>query len=102
MEEVQEQSCGPEGVGMAAPAGLSGQALGVSSSIRCAAALLHAAHEEDEEEMGEDGDFGTVVQARFRFVHRAEWLREGSRLIVRDRADGHVAAAGLVRRAVFG
>jgi hypothetical protein len=101
VQEVQGQCGSPAGVGMAAPPGMSEHALGVCGSIRCAAALLHAAHEDDEETAA-DGDLCSVAQVRFRFVHRAEWLREGSRLIVRDRGDGHVAAAGLIRRAVLG
>jgi hypothetical protein len=42
--------------------------------------------------------FGCVAEARFRFAQRPEWLHEGARLIVRDRGDGHVAAAGFVTR----
>jgi GTPase len=75
--------------------------------MRCAAALLHAAHAEAGAAGGAEGaagagGYGSVVQARLRFAHRPEWLREGSRIIVRDRADGHVAAAGLVRLAACG
>lgn len=39
---------------------------------------------------------GTVVEARFRFVQRPEWLHEGARLIVRDRCTGGVAATGVI------
>jgi hypothetical protein len=39
---------------------------------------------------------GTVVAVRFRFTHRPEWMQVGARMIVRDRSDGHVAAAGFV------
>ena len=39
---------------------------------------------------------GSVVHARFRFVQRPEWLQIGAKLIVRDRSNGHVAAAGVV------
>lgn len=41
-------------------------------------------------------DAGSVVAVRLRFTHRPEWLQVGARLIVRDRSDGHVAAAGFV------
>jgi hypothetical protein len=39
---------------------------------------------------------GSVVHARFRFVQRPEWLQVGAKLIIRDRSNGHVAAAGVV------
>eukprot|EP00882_Tetradesmus_deserticola_P007102 GHRQ01007477.1.p2 GENE.GHRQ01007477.1~~GHRQ01007477.1.p2 ORF type:complete len:157 (+),score=80.81 GHRQ01007477.1:45-515(+) len=42
------------------------------------------------------GDLGTVVAVQFRFTHRPEWMQVGARMIVRDRSDGHVAAAGFV------
>jgi hypothetical protein len=42
------------------------------------------------------GDLGTVVAVRFRFTHRPEWMQVGARMIVRDRSDGRVAAAGFV------
>lgn len=41
-------------------------------------------------------DAGSVVSVRFRFTHRPEWMQAGARMIVRDRSDGHVAAAGFV------
>ncbi len=41
-----------------------------------------------------------VAAVTLRFQHRAECLRPGARLILRDRADGCIAGAGIVR-AVF-
>ena len=41
-----------------------------------------------------------MAAVTLRFQHRAEWLRPGARLILRDRADGCIAGAGIVR-AVF-
>jgi len=38
-----------------------------------------------------------VAAVTLRFQHRAEWLRPGARLILRDRADGCIAGAGIVR-----
>ncbi len=35
---------------------------------------------------------------RSRFEHKPEWLRQGSRLVVRDRSTGHVSAAGYVSK----
>lgn len=80
---------------------------GLSSSIQAAAALLRHG---DDAHTGRGGaadgagggdsprchDLGSVVQVTFRFVHRPEWLRHGSRLVVRDRSDGHVAAVGFI------
>jgi hypothetical protein len=43
-------------------------------------------------------DAGSVVAVRFRFTHRPEWMQVGARMIVRDRSDGHVAAAGFVTK----
>jgi hypothetical protein len=43
-------------------------------------------------------DSGSVVAVRFRFTHRPEWMQVGARMIVRDRSDGHVAAAGFVTK----
>ena len=40
---------------------------------------------------------GCVVLATFQFVHRAEWLQPGARLILRDRGGGCIAGAGVVR-----
>lgn len=31
-----------------------------------------------------------------RFLSRPEWVRQGARLIIRDRSDGHIAGAGFV------
>ncbi len=36
-----------------------------------------------------------------RFEHRPEWLRQGSRLVVRDRSTGHVSAAGYVSKVML-
>lgn len=44
-----------------------------------------------------DPDLGCLVRVVMRFANRPEWLREGARLLVRDRGDGHVAGAGFVR-----
>jgi hypothetical protein len=89
---------------------------GISSSIKAAAALLQAgwSPSPSDHEGGtssgasssggsaggagrlELGSLGSMVQVCMRFLHRPEWLQVGSRLIIRDRADGHVAAAGMV------
>eukprot|EP00879_Flechtneria_rotunda_P009954 GHRR01010410.1.p1 GENE.GHRR01010410.1~~GHRR01010410.1.p1 ORF type:complete len:1136 (+),score=513.58 GHRR01010410.1:867-4274(+) len=79
---------------------------GLSASIQAAAALLQGPQwEGDSGGSSSSGgrarhvvDLGTVVQVRFRFTHRPEWLQIGARLIVRDRGDGHVAAAGFVTK----
>ena len=39
---------------------------------------------------------GCIVRVRFRFLQRPEWLRQGARLILRDRSDGHIAGAGYI------
>eukprot|EP00798_Chlamydomonas_sp_ICE-L_P007097 gene7097-200_t len=64
----------------------------LSCSIRAAAAILHSGA---DGKLGGEG-LGTVAQLKLRFVSRPEWLKEGSRLIVRDLANGHVAGAGFV------
>eukprot|EP00198_Chlamydomonas_reinhardtii_P007126 XP_001696462.1 GTP binding protein [Chlamydomonas reinhardtii] len=46
------------------------------------------------------GDLGCLVRVVLRWQHRPEWLREGAKLLVRDRSDGRIAGAGFVRRAV--
>ncbi|GLI70309.1 hypothetical protein VaNZ11_015260 [Volvox africanus] len=48
-----------------------------------------------------DHDLGCLVRVVFRWQHRPEWLREGAKLLVRDRGDGRVAGAGFVRRVLF-
>ncbi|GLC40915.1 hypothetical protein PLESTF_001055800 [Pleodorina starrii] len=48
-----------------------------------------------------DHDLGCLVRVVFRWQHRPEWLREGAKLLVRDRGDGRVAGAGFVRRMLF-
>eukprot|EP00798_Chlamydomonas_sp_ICE-L_P006227 gene6227-2845_t len=42
------------------------------------------------------GDLGTIARVQFQFISRPEWLKEGSRVIVRDLADGLVAGAGFI------
>jgi hypothetical protein len=91
---------------------------GLSASIQAAAALLQDQQQWDSPSgAAEDGsssggckpsrsskrhrvdavsDLGSVVCVRLRFTHRPEWMQVGARLIVRDRSDGHVAAAGFV------
>ena len=39
---------------------------------------------------------GCIATVQFRFVHRPEWLRTTSCLLVRDRCDGCIAGAGFV------
>lgn len=63
------------------------------ASIATAAALLRGARGAGSAGAPGGGDAAT---ARFRFVHRPEWLRPGARVILRDRSDGHVAAAGCI------
>lgn len=41
---------------------------------------------------------GTLARVVFKFQQRPEWLMEGSRLIVRDRTDGCIAGAGVIRK----
>ncbi|GIL59837.1 hypothetical protein Vafri_14551 [Volvox africanus] len=48
-----------------------------------------------------DHDLGCLVRVVFRWQHRPEWLREGAKLLVRDRGDGRVAGAGFVRRVLL-
>lgn len=48
----------------------------------------------------DQGDLGCLVRVVLRWQHRPEWLREGAKLLVRDRSDGRIAGAGFVRRAV--
>lgn len=92
---------------------------GLSASIQAAAALLQDRHQPfssptaggassggasgsrgaegvRRSRAGNSSDLGSVVSVRFRFTHRPEWMQVGARLIVRDRSDGHVAAAGFV------
>lgn len=90
---------------------------GLSASIQAAAALLQDQQQWDSPGCGADtgsssgggkaisskrrradaaSDLGSVVCVRFRFTHRPEWMQVGARLLVRDRSDGHVAAAGFV------
>ncbi|EFJ52866.1 hypothetical protein VOLCADRAFT_102822 [Volvox carteri f. nagariensis] len=39
-----------------------------------------------------DHDMGCLVRVAFRWQHRPEWLREGAKLLVRDRGDGRLEA----------
>ncbi|GAX84840.1 hypothetical protein CEUSTIGMA_g12261.t1 [Chlamydomonas eustigma] len=47
-------------------------------------------------DVGSEDLRGCIVKLCLRFMQRPEWLREGSKLIIRDRADGHIAGAGFV------
>lgn len=89
---------------------------GLSASIRAAATLLQGQWLCDSHSCSADGgsssgggrasnsglldkhllNMGSVVSVRFGYSHRPEWMQMGARLIVRDRSDGHVAAAGFV------
>lgn len=76
----------------AAPAAICG-------SMQAAAAVLR----QERLPAGGDGydcdgakDFGAVALVRLRFSSRPEWLKPGCRLIVRERNEGHVAAAGFI------
>lgn len=40
---------------------------------------------------------GCISMVTFQFVHRAEWLQAGARLILRDRGGSCIAGAGVVR-----
>ncbi|KAK9815416.1 hypothetical protein WJX72_003287 [[Myrmecia] bisecta] len=77
----------------------------MASAIAAAATLMSPGHagggspravhaEEHERHAVRPGCIAHVV---LQFVHRPEWLQEGSRIIVRDRADGGTAGAGIVR-----
>ncbi|GFR43379.1 hypothetical protein Agub_g4451 [Astrephomene gubernaculifera] len=46
-------------------------------------------------------DLGCLVRVVLRWQHRPEWLREGAKLLLRDRCDGRVAGAGFVRRVLL-
>ncbi len=113
MQEVADHhSCADLGARSKPGAACSSSPVQLPSSIRAAASLLQAARHSDGSgsESGPQSathgsgaltDVGSVVVARFRFVHRPEWLQEGARLIVRDRSDGgHFAAAGYIRALV--
>lgn len=68
--------------------------------VRAAAALLLSADEGGGTVAGwdeADGELGSVVEVRFQFLHRPEWLQAGARLLVRERSCSRVAAAGYVR-----
>lgn len=84
--------------------------LRISASTRAAAALLHSASRGEATKASPatacqqtlpDHDLGCLVRVVFRWQHRPEWLREGAKLLVRDRGDGRVAGAGFVRRVLF-
>ncbi|GIL85762.1 hypothetical protein Vretimale_13205 [Volvox reticuliferus] len=103
--------------------------LRISASTRAAAALLHSAsvtfpagqlhppatatevssissslsswQQQAPQQPLLDHDLGCLVRVVFRWQHRPEWLREGAKLLVRDRGDGRVAGAGFVRRVLF-
>jgi hypothetical protein len=70
-------------------------AAGLPCGVAAAAALLRPSG-------GGGGGGGAAAAApaaarvRLRFAHRPEWLRAGARVLLRDRDDGHLAAAGCV------
>lgn len=46
---------------------------------------------------GGGGDLGCTARVVLEFCHRPEWLQAGARLVVRDRADGCTAGAGVIK-----
>ena len=51
---------------------------------------------------GGGGDLGCTARVVLEFCHRPEWLQAGARLVVRDRADGCTAGAGVIKGLVGG
>ena len=49
---------------------------------------------------GGGGDLGCMARVVLEFCHRPEWLQAGARLVVRDRADGCTAGAGVIKSLV--
>ena len=75
----------------------------MGAAIAAAAALLEGSDSSDPDSPPSEGasplggsSTGCVVMATFQFVHRAEWLQAGARLILRDRGGGCIAGAGVV------
>jgi hypothetical protein len=69
---------------------------GCRQRLRAARAAAAAGSSGSSSAARRSSDAGSVVSVRFRFTHRPEWMQAGARMIVRDRSDGHVAAAGFV------
>eukprot|EP00892_Ulva_mutabilis_P004085 jgi/Ulvmu1/2048/UM120_0044.1 len=73
---------------------------GVNLSAAAAAAAVLVGGRDVDEDGGHDGGaderIGAVVDVRFKFLQRAEFLVPGMRVIVRDHA-GNVSAVGVVR-----
>lgn len=87
----------------AAPAAAAASAVALAKELRTARS--RSSSSSGAEEKGPDSpdsrpDAGCIVLATFKFAHHAEWLREGARLIIRDRSDGHVSGVGVIRRAL--
>ena len=53
---------------------------------------------EDQLGCAEGAAFGTLARVIFKFQHRPEWLKKGSRIVVRDRTDGCIAGAGVIQK----
>ncbi|KXZ52069.1 hypothetical protein GPECTOR_10g1092 [Gonium pectorale] len=119
MQEMHDETLVGEGVpGVAGAGGSCCEELRISASTRAAAALLHSARSEQPgsptsaaaaaaaaaaagggpRSRPADQDLGCLVRVVLRWQHRPEWLREGAKLLVRDRCDGRVAGAGFVKR----
>ena len=72
----------------------------MSPAIAAAAALLEGSEPPEPDsppgagvmDLGGGGG-GCIVAVTFQFVHRAEWLQAGARLILRDRAGGCTASS---------
>ena len=79
----------------------------LSPAIAAAAALLEgsAAAEADGSPRSGAGGLqggGCLALVTFQFLHRAEWLQPGARLVLRDRGDNCTAGAGIVRAVQYG
>lgn len=79
-------------------AGYEVEGINLSAAAAAAAVLVGGqdAEEDGAQDGGADDRIGAVVDVRFKFLQRAEFLVPGMRLIVRDHA-GNVSAVGVVR-----
>lgn len=78
----------------------------MSPAIAAAAALLEDPATSEPDSPSEAGSTalsggGCIVMVTFQFLHRAEWLQAGARLILRDRGGSCIAGAGVVRAVLY-
>ena len=69
---------------------------GINLSAAAASAAVLVGGRDAEEDCGADDRLGAVVDVRFKFLVRAEFLVPGMRMIVRDHA-GNISAVGVVQ-----